>query len=154
MISNAQQSLKFKIEGLKDTTVFLARYFGDRLYYADTTESKKQNVVFNTKNLVGGVYAVVCPGSNYFEFVVTNEDVVMETDLNNLSGSMKVIKSENNKIFYNYITYLNQKKNEAKLIRDDKDKMAALDKEVKEYQRTNILEKTNFFWSQGTCNVN
>ncbi len=37
--STAQYHLKFNIEGLKDTTIFLARYLGDRLYYADTTES-------------------------------------------------------------------------------------------------------------------
>ena len=30
--SIAQQKLEFKINGLKDTTVFLARYFGERLY--------------------------------------------------------------------------------------------------------------------------
>ena len=47
---NAQQNLKFKIVDLQDTTVFLARYFGERLYYADTAISKNQNVVFNTKN--------------------------------------------------------------------------------------------------------
>ena len=29
-----QQNLNFKISGLKDTTVFLARYFGEKLYYA------------------------------------------------------------------------------------------------------------------------
>ena len=36
---NAQQNLKFKIVDLQDTTVFLARYFGERLYYADTATS-------------------------------------------------------------------------------------------------------------------
>tara|TARA_Y100001933_G_C18968505_1_gene551418 strand:+ start:179 stop:1645 length:1467 start_codon:yes stop_codon:yes gene_type:complete len=142
---NAQQNLKFKIVDLQDTTVFLARYFGERLYYADTAISKNQNVVFNTKKLVGGVYAVVCPGSKYFEFIVTDEDVIMETKLDDFIGSMKVIKSENNKIFYGYINYLNQKKNEAKSFMENKEKMAALDKEVKDYQKNNILDKTEFF---------
>ena len=141
---NAQQNLKFKIVDLQDTTVFLARYFGERLYYADTAISENQNVVFNTKKLVGGVYAVVCPGSKYFEFIVTDEDVIMETKLDDFIGSMKVIKSENNKIFYGYINYLNQKKNEAKSFMENKEKMAALDKEVKDYQKNNILDKTEF----------
>ena len=57
LTSIAQQKLEFKINGLKDTTVFLARYFGERLYYADTAESKNETVVFNEKELVGGVYA-------------------------------------------------------------------------------------------------
>ena len=42
----SQQNLKFKINGLQDTTVFLARYFGDKLYYADTAYSKNGTVVF------------------------------------------------------------------------------------------------------------
>ena len=38
--ASAQYNLKFKVNGLKDTTIFLARYLGDKLYYADTAESK------------------------------------------------------------------------------------------------------------------
>ena len=41
-----QQKLQFKIDGLNDTTVFLARYFGEKLYYADTTISKNENCYF------------------------------------------------------------------------------------------------------------
>ena len=37
-----QQNLNFKISGLKDTTVFLARYFGEKLYYAYTAYSKNE----------------------------------------------------------------------------------------------------------------
>ena len=46
-----QQNLSFKINGLKDTTVFLARYFGEKLYYADTANSKNETVIFNQKKL-------------------------------------------------------------------------------------------------------
>ena len=89
-----QQKLQFKISGLKDTTVFLARYFGEKLYYADTTISKNETVIFSNKVLVGGIYAVVCPNSKYFEFIVANEDVLIETDINDFNGKMKVIKSK------------------------------------------------------------
>ena len=63
LISFGQQKLEFKISGLQDTTVYLARYFGEKLYYADTTYAKNENVVFNSKELFVGVYEVVCPGS-------------------------------------------------------------------------------------------
>ena len=112
-----QQKLQFKIDGLKDTTVFLARYFGEKLYYADTTISKNETVVFNKKVLVGGIYAVVCPNSKYFEFIVADEDVEMETDINDFNGKMKVIKSENNKIFYDYIKFLGSMKEKMMSIR-------------------------------------
>ena len=147
LISFGQQKLEFKISGLQDTTVFLARYFGEKLYYADTSTSKNERVVFNSKSLVGGVYAVVCPGSKYFEFIVTEEDVVMETDLNDFAGKMNVKKSENNKVFYNYINYLGTKKKEAAMLQGakNKDKMAALDKEVKTYQKEQIFDQSHLF---------
>jgi hypothetical protein len=147
---SAQQKLEFKIEGLKDTTIFLARYFGDRLYYADTTKSKNQLLVFNSKKLVGGVYAVVCPGSKYFEFIVDDEDVEMETNLNDFSGSMKVKKSENNKVFYNYIRFLGSKKKESMSIEgEDKEvKMKILDKEVKDYQKVHLFGNPNLLGSK------
>ena len=147
LISFGQQKLEFKISGLQDTTVYLARYFGEKLYYADTTYAKDENVVFNSKELVGGVYAVVCPGSKYFEFIVTEEDVLMETDINDFAGKMNVKKSENNKVFYDYIRFLGDKKKEAGMLQGakNKDKMAALDKEVKTYQKEQIFDQNHLF---------
>ena len=143
--SSAQQKLEFKINGLEDTTVFLARYFGDRLYYADTTISKNGSLIFNTKKFVSGVYAVVCPGSNYFELVVADEDVLMETNIDDLSGKMVVKKSKNNKLFYGYIKFLGDKKLEANSLNGDKEKMKKIDLEVKEYQKTNLFNNPDLF---------
>ncbi len=136
-----QQKLQFKIDGLKDTTVFLARYFGEKLYYADTTISKNETVVFNKKVLVGGIYAVVCPNSKYFEFIVADEDVEMETDINDFNGKMKVLKSENNKIFFDYIRFLGSMKEKMMSISPEKqtEKREELDILVKKYQKENIL---------------
>ena len=140
-----QQNLNFKISGLKDTTVFLARYFGEKLYYADTAYSKNEIVIFNKKKLTGGIYAVVCPNSKYFEFIVADEDVIMETDINDFNGKMKVVKSENNKVFYNYIMFLGSMKNKAMSLQGENNekKRNALDLEVKNYQRNNITNNKN-----------
>ena len=140
-----QQNLNFKISGLKDTTVFLARYFGEKLYYADTAFSKNETVIFDKKKLTGGIYAVVCPNSKYFEFIVADEDVVMETDINDFNGKMKVVKSENNKVFYDYIMFLGSMKNKAMSLQSENSekKRNALDLEVKNYQRENITNNKN-----------
>ena len=83
-----------------DDTIYLARYFGDRLYYADTAVAKNETVIFKKKELIEGVYALVCPGPKYFEFIMSKEDVEMSTKMSDFIGNMKVIKSEKNKIFY------------------------------------------------------
>ncbi len=148
---SAQYNLKFKIDGLSDTTVYLARYLGNRLYYADTTEAKNGVAVFNKDDYPGGVYAVICPGPKYFEFIMADKTVEIETSMDNFISNMKVIKSKENKIFYDYIGFINLKKPEAKLLgeakakldpKKDKKKIAeldakgtALDLEVKSYQK-------------------
>ncbi|MCT4581179.1 MAG: DUF5106 domain-containing protein [Flavobacteriales bacterium] len=148
---NAQYNLKFKIDGLKDTTVYLAKYLGNRLYYADTTEAKNGVAQFKKEHYDGGVYAVICPGPKYFEFIMADKDVEIETSMDDFVKNMKIIKSKENKIFYDYIRFINLKKPEAKLLsqakakldpKKDKKKIAeldqqgkALDAEVKNYQK-------------------
>lgn len=148
---NAQYNLKFKIDGLTDTTVYLAKYLGNRLYYADTTEAKNGVAIFNKDHYDGGVYAVICPGPKYFEFIMADKTVEIETSMDNFVKHMKVIKSKENKIFYDYINFISLKKPEAKILsqakakldpKKDKKKIAeldqqgkALDDEVKNYQK-------------------
>lgn len=153
---NAQYNLKFKIEGLPDTTIFLAKYFGDRLYYADTTESKGGIAQFKKDNYDGGVYAVICPGPKYFEFIMADKNVEMETKMDDFITNMKVKKSEENQIFYNYIQYINKKKprsmelmkkrdsldkkKDKKEIEDINNQLKKLDDEVKAYQHKLVDE--------------
>lgn len=148
---NAQYNLKFKIDGLTDTTVYLAKYLGNRLYYADTTEAKNGVAIFNKDHYDGGVYAVICPGPKYFEFIMADKTVEIETSMDNFVKHMKVIKSKENKIFYDYINFISLKKPEARIIKEAKDKLdkkkdkkkiaeldqqgKALDDEVKNYQK-------------------
>ena len=140
--STAQYHLKFNIDGLKDTTIFLARYLGDRLYYADTTESINGKVEFKKENYKGGVYALICPVPNYFEFIMSDQQIEMETSINSFIPDMKVKKSEENKVFYNYIQFINEKKNQAEVFKaaGNNDELAKLDKEVKDFQKKIVIE--------------
>jgi thiol-disulfide isomerase/thioredoxin len=148
-------TLKFKVNGLKDTTVFLANYYGQKLFYADTTKSNtKGEFQFSTKKkFAPGLYAVVVSGK-YFELVLNNENVYMETDKANLIDKVVVKESKENKLFYEYINFINSKRKLADPLREDgkamkkddpklkeiKEKLAALDKEVKAYQFKFVTE--------------
>ena len=138
--ASAQYNLKFKVNGLKDTTIFLARYLGDKLYYADTAESKNGLVEFNNQ-FDEGVYTLICPGPKWFEIILADKEIEMETSISNFITNMKVKKSVNNKIFYDYIKFINEKKNEAKDKKDDKELMGRLDKEVKAYQKKLVVRE-------------
>ena len=140
--SSFSQQLKFKINGLNDTTIFLGRYLGDRLYYADTSYSKNGVVQFKKDNYKAGVYALICPGPKYFEFIMADKEVEMETSIEAFIPAMKVKKSIENKLFYDYIQFINKKKNEAEAYKKagDNNKLSAVDKEVKAYQKKIVTE--------------
>ena len=149
------QKLRFKIGNQKDTTVHLIKYVGKGLYYADTAELKGGYVEFDAKKQVPGILGVLLPGQKYFEFVYNNEEVSLETISPDFVENMKVKKSEENKVFIDYIKFIGPKKTESgklteqrsKLKSEDpefknlSDKIDALNKEVIDYQ--NNLIKTN-----------
>ncbi|MBL7962429.1 MAG: DUF5106 domain-containing protein [Flavobacteriales bacterium] len=126
VLTSAQdkRKLEFKITGLKDRdTVYLANYYGNRLYYADTAlANAKAEVVFaRPSGYKAGIYAVVVPGPKYFEFIADEPEVLMESDREDLNGRMVVKNSVQNKAFYDYIRFLNDKKKEGDAIREKRE---------------------------------
>lgn len=126
------QKMKFKVSNQKDTTVFLVKYFGKGLYYADTAEIKAGYVEFDGKNQKPGIFGVLFPGQKYFEFIYNSEEVNMETSAPDFVGNMKVKKSEENRIFMDYIKFIGPKKTEATIITDERAKLKATDPGYKE----------------------
>ncbi len=152
----------FRVAGVKDTTVYLANYYGERLYYADTA-IVDLNGNFSFKRVVSekeGKFAVVLPGPKYFEIIIADgEDIKMETDTTDLISKMKVLKSENNKLMFEYVRFLAVKRTERdsilkQLERNDgnpeitaplKTRYNAINDEVTTYQKTLISQNPNIF---------
>lgn len=125
------QTLRFKVMGQPDTTVHLVKYFGSKLFYADTAQIKNGIVEFDGSKQLPGMMAVLLPGQQMFEFVYNNEEVYMETQKPNFIPTMKVRKSEENKVFMAYIDFITAKKTKAQELTTERDK---LDKESAEYK--------------------
>lgn len=148
-------TLKFKINGVKDTTVFLANYYGNKLYYSDTAKADSKGVFqFGPKKkFEPGLYAVVVSGK-YFEVVINNENINIETDKADLMNKVVVKESKENTLFYQYVNYINGKRKQADPIREGaknlgkdspemkkaKEDLAAIDKEVKAYQHKFVTD--------------
>lgn len=148
--------LNFKINGIKDTTVYLANYFGAKLYYADTAQANhKGEVVFSGKKpLATGKYAVVVPGPRYFELFVQEQRFSMETDTIDYVKHMVIKDSPNNKLLYDYIHFIIKQrlaserlnKQLAEVASDPdlslavSEKIVALNKTVKDYQTRTVAD--------------
>ena len=114
-LSAQDNPYQFQIHNLKDTVVYLANYYGEKLYYADTAQVDSRGR-FSFKAIPAenqGKYAVVVPGPKYFEIVIAdNEKIKIETDTTNLTGDIQVQESQNNKILYDYMNFLTERRKE------------------------------------------
>ncbi len=91
---------QFEVPGAADSTIYLANYYGSKLYYADTAvaDNRGRFAFHRIKDDAQGKYAVVMPGPKYFEMIIADgEDIDMATDTADAVGHMQVRKSENNK---------------------------------------------------------
>jgi len=79
---------KFKVDGVSDTVIYLAKYYGKKQYYEDTAKvDSKGNFVFEgTEMLPGGIYLMVMPDkASYFEFLVSGDE--KEFEISNKLGN-------------------------------------------------------------------
>lgn len=153
---NAQNyQFTFKVKGAPEgKPAYLANYFGEQLYYYDTATIEKEGVFrFERDQVKEGVFAVVLPGSKYFEVILAEKEVSLETDTANFVKYMNVKKSKENKAFYEYFQFINEKGAEAAPLRQNQDegskkKLAEIDKEVKEKQKKMVDQYKNLFFAK------
>jgi thiol-disulfide isomerase/thioredoxin len=107
------QKIKLKVNGQKDTTVFLIKYYGKNLLYADTAEMKGGLVEFDGRKQKPGIVGLLLPGQKYFEFIYNNEEIQLETTGPDFVNNMKVKKSAENMVFVDYIKYINSERQKA-----------------------------------------
>jgi len=127
--------IKVKVEGIKDTICYLANYYGDKQYYKDTASVDKNGYMEFTgkKPLEGGIYSVVIPGMKYFEIIVNEQNFSVETDTTNLIYNLKVKGSEENRLFYEYLRYLDDKQKISAGLREKYQKSES-EEDKKKYQ--------------------
>lgn len=109
--------IKVKLNGLKDTSCYLAYHFGDKQYLKDTAKvDSKGNMIFEGKEkLPGGIYLLVLPNKTNFEFLVTNDQQFfsLETDTSKMVENMKVSGSKENELFFGFLKFLGKRTKEA-----------------------------------------
>jgi len=113
-IAKAQSpyTIKGKILGLKDTSIYLANYYGSKLYYNDTAKVDSKGMFSFPGKAYNecGKYALVLPGPKLIEFIVDQENIFIEADTSGRIDGIKVKESENNRIFFDYVRFINDKR--------------------------------------------
>jgi thiol-disulfide isomerase/thioredoxin len=99
---------QFAVEGLSADSVYLANYYGDKMFYADTAvaDSKGRFSFDGVPYEKCGKFAVILPGQKMFEFLGVQENVNIRTQVNNPSESVLVLESKENQVFYDYLRFI------------------------------------------------
>ncbi len=66
--------IRVSIDGLRDSSIYLAYHFGDKQYITDTTklDGRGQGAFSGKESLPQGIYMIVLPGRKYFEVLMTD----------------------------------------------------------------------------------
>ena len=126
-----------EIEGLQDTSVILAYYFGGKQYATDTAQSVNGNFTFKgKKELKGGMYLVVLPNQQYFDIIISENNFSFSTKLDDLIDAMAFKNSKENTPFYAYLKFITQMQKEVTPIRQKMENATGEEKE-------NLLKSSN-----------
>jgi thiol-disulfide isomerase/thioredoxin len=97
--------ISVNIQGLSDSTVFLAYHFGDKQYVRDTMELDRNGHGSFTgrEALPQGIYMIVIPGNKYFEILVPAKQVFsLSCSYTDYFKTLKFTGSEENTAFIVY----------------------------------------------------
>ena len=150
-----------EIEGLQDTSVMLAYYFGGKQYATDTSEVIDGKFSFKgEKELQGGMYLVVLANQQYFDMIVSEQHFSFSTKLDNLIGSMSFENSKENPPFYEYLNFITQMQKEVTPIRKQlesaegdakkalQERASAIDVKVKKFRSDFMTSNNDKFFSK------
>ncbi len=143
------------IKNTIDSICYLGYPYGDKRYIQDTARIRNGDTFIFTGDepLTGGIYFVYTPNNIYFDLVINEDKFKIETDTADLTGDMKITGSKENQIFYKFESFMKEKQAEAgkltALLKKNqnspeaasiREKLKALDKEVRQY-RYNLVKK-------------
>lgn len=101
--SQSGYKIDFKVNGWKDTTVYLGHYYGEQTYLKDTARANAQGAfTFDNENkLQQGVYFLVINKSKIFDFVISSDQYFsMETSTADYVKNMMVKGDHDNRLFF------------------------------------------------------
>lgn len=158
-------NVQFKIRGLKDTTVYLGYYMGDKKYVVDSAKVNSSGISAfkGSKKLDGGIYIVVLPNKTFFDLLISDDqDFAFETDTAYMVMNLQIRGSIENQVFSDFqkhtifnrkqLTDLKKRYNNNRENRDSviflNERITALKKEMEGFNSGLIKKNTGTFVSK------
>jgi thiol-disulfide isomerase/thioredoxin len=97
--------ISLNINGLRDSTIFLAYHLGDKQYINDTVKLDKAGnaIIRGTQTLPQGIYMIVLPGRKYFEMLMgQDQQFMVSCSYSDFFNTLRFSGSEENTAFMDY----------------------------------------------------
>jgi len=97
--------INITINGLRDSSVYLAYHLGDKQYINDTIKLDKNGkaVLKGQQQLSQGIYMIVLPGRNYFEMLMSTDQIFsVSCSYSDYFNTLKFDGSDENSAFVSY----------------------------------------------------
>jgi len=111
------QIINLRIVDLVEKGAALASLSGEKISFIDSISvNNKSEFEFKLEKHYAGIYRLTFNNKTWLDFIYENEDVEIETAANNILDSLKVIQSESNKIYYEFINLNKEFKTKSELL--------------------------------------
>ncbi|MBS0011089.1 MAG: redoxin domain-containing protein [Bacteroidales bacterium] len=157
-VSSAQQAGSCKIslnfEDNAGSYVQLAYHLGDRQYIKDTiyTDTNGHALYQSDEALEKGLYMIVFPDNNYFEFIVSeDQDFGISCKRNDIINTLKFSDSEENSAFLDYRKRWMHFQDQAASYRSEINQHKSEDSAAKARNELNTIEKEMLEYIRSTA---
>ena len=108
------------INGLEESSVMLAYYFGGKQYAKDTADVINGKFTFQGKEkLKGGMYLIVLSEDKYLDIIISEQYFSFSTELEDLYGAITFKNSKENPPFYEYLNFITKMQKDVAPIRKE-----------------------------------
>lgn len=134
--------IQVRIDGYEQEQLFLGQHYGDKQYLLDTVVADSKGIFHfqGEEPKPCGVYLIILPPDNrYFQILLTEQEQHFSAHTNAADPGKDphFTQAPDNELFYTYIHFLENQKNEATRIQE------LLDKEENEKKKEKLMEERN-----------
>lgn len=114
-ILSYSQKLEITINGY-DAKLYISQIAGEKTNLIDSVKGINSNFILTLSQNNYGLYRLSFNKNKWIDFINDGKDIELKTVAKDLLDSMKVISSESNKLFYQFIRLNKQYKNKTELL--------------------------------------
>lgn len=131
--------IKFNLANYENDTLLLAYFYGEKQLIKDTLFASKKGVFeYKADSILDpGVYiGLVYPNKEYFQFLVNEHELkfTLNSDYKELQ-KITVKGSKDNKLFFDYLSYISEKNKLAKSLNEEKTRLTELKQDTREIDK-------------------